>query len=117
MASSPPHCFNFGHDIGEHRVEQGRFDRVEHGADLAVAGDLAHAEQCLAVRSAVTRLQMPLVCQKGRALHEERGERGQREIGHGVGRVPALPLVGQGLAAAAQRIEEAVLDRHRFLES
>ena len=47
-----------GHDIGEHRVEQGRFDRVEHGADLAVTGDLVHAEQGLAVRSAVTRLQM-----------------------------------------------------------
>ena len=70
----------FGHDIGEHRVKHGRFDRVEFRADLAVAGDFAHAEQCLAVRTALAGLQMALVCQKRRALHEERGERGEREM-------------------------------------
>jgi hypothetical protein len=106
-----------GHDIGEHRVEQGRFDRVEHGADLAVAGDLAHAEQCLTIRPAVTCLQMALVCQEGRALHEERNEVGEREVGHGVGRVPASPPVGQGLVAAAQRGDEAFLDLHTHVES
>ena len=54
----------FGHDIGEHRAKQGRFDRVEFGTDLAVAGDFAHAKQCLAVRPALSGLQMSLVCQE-----------------------------------------------------
>jgi len=53
---------------------------------------------------------MALVCEKRRALHEERRKRAEREIGHGIGRVPALPPVRQNLAAAAQRIEQAVLD-------
>jgi hypothetical protein len=44
---------------------------------------------------------MSLVCQKRWTLHEERGERAEREIGHGVRRVPALPLVRQTLAATA----------------
>ena len=68
---------------------------IELRADLAVAGDFAHAEQCLAVRTALTGLQMPLMGQKRRALHEERREPGQSEIGHVVGRVPTPPLVGQ----------------------
>jgi hypothetical protein len=37
------------HEIGEHRMEQGWFDRVEFGPDLAVAGDFSHPEQCLTV--------------------------------------------------------------------
>jgi hypothetical protein len=60
---------------------------------------------------------MPLVCQEGRALHEERREPGQGEIGHVVGRVPAPPLVGQGPAATAKGIEKAVLHWHAPLES
>jgi len=39
----------FGHDIGEHRVKHDRFDGIEFSADLTVAGDLSHAEQCFAV--------------------------------------------------------------------
>jgi hypothetical protein len=54
----------FGHDIGEHRVKQGRFDRLEFGTDLAVAGDLAHAKQCLTVRPALGGLQISLVRQE-----------------------------------------------------
>jgi hypothetical protein len=55
--------------------------------------------------------------QKRRALHEERRERGQREIRHIVSRVLAAPLVGQGPAATAQGIEKAVLERHPSVES
>ena len=99
-----------GQDIGEHRVKHGRFDSIELGADLTVAWDLAHAKQCFAVRPALAGLQMALVREKRRALHEERRKRAEREIGHGIGRVPALPPVRQNLAAAAQRIEQAVLD-------
>jgi hypothetical protein len=32
-----------------YRVKHGRFDSIELGADLTVAGDFAHAEQCFAV--------------------------------------------------------------------
>src|ERR1019366_1489563 len=72
--------------------------------------------QRLAVRPAVSGLQMPLVCQEGRALHEERGKGGQREVGHGVGGVFAPPPVGHGLAATAQRGEETILDLHPYVE-
>jgi hypothetical protein len=44
---------------------------------------------------------MALMSQKGRAMHEERRERGQGEIGLFVSRVLAPPLVGQRPAAAA----------------
>ena len=98
-------------------IERGWFDRVEQGAYLAIAGDLADAEQCLAVRPALTGLQMSLVRQEGGALHEERGKRGEREIGHRVGRVLALPPVGQSFAVAAQRREQAILDVHPPVES
>ena len=98
-------------------IERGWFDRVEQGAYLAVAGDLADAKQCLAVRPALTGLQMPLVRQEGGALHEERGKRGEREIGHRVGRVLALPPVGQSFAVAAQSREQAILDVHPHVES
>jgi hypothetical protein len=119
IAAKDPHgvqaaaLLQLGHDVGEHRVEHRRVDRVEHGADLAVAGNLSHAEQCLAVRPAVAGLQMPLVGQEGWALHEERGEGGKCEIGHGVDRVLATPPIGQGLAAAAQCGDQAVLDWHQ----
>jgi hypothetical protein len=45
----PAALLKLGHDIGEHRMKRGRFDSIELGADLTVAGDFAHAEQCLAV--------------------------------------------------------------------
>jgi len=52
---------------------------------------------------------MALMCEKGRTLHEERRKRAEREIGHGVARVPALSPVRQTLATTAQRIEQAIL--------
>lgn len=107
----------FGHEIGEHRMKHGWFDRVEFGSDLTVTGDFAHAEQCLAVRPALSGLQMPLVCQKRRALHEERREPGHGEIGHVIGRVLAPPLVAKGPAATAKGIEKAVQDWHTSVES
>jgi hypothetical protein len=39
----------FGHEIGEHGMEHGWFDRIELRAYLAVARDFAHAEQRLTV--------------------------------------------------------------------
>jgi hypothetical protein len=60
---------------------------------------------------------MALMRQKGRALHEEPRERGEGKIGHVVGRVQALPLVGQQPTATAQGIEKAILDWHTRVES
>jgi hypothetical protein len=107
----------FRHEIGEHGVQHGWFDRVEPGPDLAVTGNFAHAEQCLAVGTALTGLQMPLVCQKRWALHEERREPGQGEIGHVISRVQTPPLIWQGPAATAKGIEKAVLEWHTPFES
>ena len=107
----------FGHEIGEHGMEHFRFDRIELRADLTVAGNFAHPEQCLTVRTALTGLQVALMCQKGRALHEERGERGQREIRHVIGHVLASPLVGQRPAAATEGIEKTIQDGHTPAES
>ncbi|MEA2790654.1 MAG: hypothetical protein QOG73_3060, partial [Acetobacteraceae bacterium] len=90
---------------------------IEHGAGLIVARDFAYAEQRLAVRTTLAGFQIPLMGQEGRALHEERGEGGEREIGHAVGRVLAAPPVGQRFAVAAQSGEEAIQDRHQELES
>jgi hypothetical protein len=84
---------------GEGRMELHGLDRVEHGADLIFAGDPIHREQGLAVGPSVTRRQMPLMRQEGRALHEERRERSQAEVRHGVGRVLTLPPVGDRCAA------------------
>jgi len=92
-------------------------DRIEPGAYLAVAGDFAHPEQCLAVRTALAGLQMTLVRQKRRALHEKRRERGQREIRYVVGRVLSPSLVGKRPAATAQGIEKTILEWHVAVES
>jgi hypothetical protein len=48
--------------------------------------------------------------QEGWTLHKERGERGEHEIGHGVGRVLASPQIRHSLSAAAERIDEAILE-------
>ena len=106
-----------GHDIVEHGVEVGRLNRIQLGAHLAVTGDLGHAEQCLAVRTALRGLQMALVRQERRALHEERGEGGNDEIGHAVRRVLPGQRVGQGLAVAAQRGDESIRHAHGEFES
>jgi hypothetical protein len=94
---------------GEGRGDLGAGDGVELGADLAVARDLAHPEQGLAVASALASLQMALMRQKGRALHEERGKGRHREVAHVIACVPAPPRIRQGLTAAAQGCEETVL--------
>jgi hypothetical protein len=54
----------FGREIGEHGMELAGFDRIELRANLAVAGNLTHAKQRLAVRTAQAGLQMPLVRQE-----------------------------------------------------
>jgi len=85
----------FGDDIGEYRVEMRWFDRIEHGADPNVAGDFVHSEQRRAVGTAPGCFQMALMGQERRALHAEGCERGEREVGHGIGGVLPGPSVRQ----------------------
>jgi hypothetical protein len=113
----PAALVQFGHEIGEHGMKHLWFDGIEFRANLTVPGDLAHPEQGLTVRSALAGLQMSLMRQKRRALHEERRERREHEIRHVVSRVPATPLVGQRPAATAQGIEKAILEGHSPVES
>jgi len=107
----------FSDNVSKHRMEPVRLDRVELGSYLAIAGNFAHPEQRLAVRPALAGLQMTLMRQERRALHEERRERRQAEIRHVVGRVLAPPLVRQRPAATTQGIEKAVQDWHGVGES
>jgi hypothetical protein len=51
-------------------------DRIEHGADVIVAGDAVDAEQGLAVRAAMAGLELALMIQEGGALGEEHREGG-----------------------------------------
>ena len=106
-----------GHDIVEHGIEMGWLNRVQFGTHLVISGDFGHAEQGLAVRAALHGLQMPQMRQEGGTLHEERGERGHREVGHGIGRVLPRPCIGQGLRVTAQRGEESVQESHTAVES
>ena len=96
-----PGLAQFGHDIGEQRVEMRWFDRIEHGADANVARDFVHSEQCLEVGTALGYFQMALMRQERRALHEEGRERGKHEVGHGIGCVLPDPWVRQRAATAA----------------
>ena len=91
----------FGDDIGENRVEMRWFDRIEHGADPNVAGNFVHSEQRVAVGTALGCFQMALMGQERRALHEEGCERGEREVGHGIGCVLPDPWIRQQAATAA----------------
>lgn len=109
--------FQFDERGGECGMELLRLDRIEHGADLIVARDPVHREQGLAVGPSLARRQMPLMGQEGWALHEERGKCGHAEVGHGVGGVLSLPLVGDRQATAANGSNQAVRGGHRATES
>jgi hypothetical protein len=114
--SRVPRDRELGHDIREHRKEQRRVDRVEHGPDLIVARDRRHAEQAPAVRPALPLLQMALMRQERRALHEEHRKR--RKVGHGVARVRPWPTqVGKRVAAPLQRGQKRRQRLHPHLES
>ena len=73
--------------------EQSRIRLVEHVPDIIVGRDSLDAEQALAVRAALSLLQLPLKRQERGALHEKHGERRQPEISHGDIAVPALARI------------------------
>jgi hypothetical protein len=88
--------------LGEHRMQQDRRGRVEHVSDVIVAGDLGDTEQAGAIGVPMAFLELALVGQEGRALHEEHRERRHAEVAHGIGRVDAAALVREPVQAASQ---------------
>src|SRR5208282_4881663 len=91
----------------------------QHQADIIVARDRGHAEQGLAIRSAMSLLQRALMGQKGRAAHEKHRERGETDIGHGVFAVTARAgaPVGQAGADIGQFGDQGLQGGHRAIES
>jgi hypothetical protein len=97
--------------------QQFRLRRIQHGPDLIMGGDLGHSEQGLAIRALTTILELLLMIQKGRALHEEPRERGHPEVDHLADRVRAATLVGKPFQASSQRVQEGRQNAHPLPES
>ena len=99
-------------------VEAGGFDEIEHVADMIVAGDSRHAEQCLAIGAALpgARTELTLMRQKRRALHEERRKGRHPDVGHRQTRVQAPPLVRQAGAGLPNQSKQISQNRHTKLE-
>jgi len=95
----------FGHHLGEDRVEVLGTGRVQQRPDMIVAGDPVQAEQRLTIRSPLSLLQTALVRQERGALHEEQGKRRQADVRHRIAHITSLPRVRQRVAAPAQRPE------------
>ena len=103
-------------NLFERRMEQRRLNLVQHNANLIVARDISHLEQGLAVRTAFTFTQPPLMGQKRRALHEKHRERRHAHIFHGemaIGRPP----VWEAGAGAAHRFNQRIKPFHPIVES
>jgi hypothetical protein len=104
-------------NLAEHGKEPIGRDRVEHGADVIVGRDGAHAEQALAVRAPVPLLEPALESQERRALGEEKREGGHADVGHGVVAVRSPAFVRKRPAAAPHGVDQAVEHLHAELES
>jgi hypothetical protein len=105
------------HGFGEYRMQQCGRDRVEHVADVVVAGDFGDAEQTGAVGAAMAFLELPLMRQERRALHEEHRKGRHSDVSHAVGRVDTTALVREPVQAAAQRSEQGIERTHARQES
>jgi hypothetical protein len=88
--------------FGENRMQQLRGGRVEHVPDVIVAGDFSDAEKAGTVGAAVAFLELPLMGQERRALHEKHREGRHSDVAHPVGRVDAPALVRKPVQAASQ---------------
>jgi hypothetical protein len=101
----------------EHRKEVIGRDRVEHGADVVVGRDTAHAEQRLAVRAPVAGLEPALKVQERRALDEEQREGAHADVGHRIAHVRSRAPVREPRAAAPHRADQALEHLHAEVES
>src|SRR4051794_12119268 len=90
----PARAFEPRNRLAESREEVIGRDRIEHVADVIVAGNAGDAEQGLAVRAAVAGLELALMIEEGGALGEEHREGGQAGVGHGIMTVGPRRLSG-----------------------
>lgn len=77
--TEPAGLAELGHDIGEHRMEMRRIDRIERGATWLSPGILPMPNRVWQVRPALAVFQVALMRQERGALQEERGFAGRRE--------------------------------------
>jgi hypothetical protein len=105
--------------MGKPRMEASRLHRVQHISNMIVARNLRHPKQRLAVRATVAApvLQVPLMGQERRALHEKRRKRRHADIGHDVMAVFPVPLVRQTRTGGPQPRYQDVDRSHTALES
>jgi hypothetical protein len=69
---------------------------------VVVGGDFGDAEQAGAIGAAMPFLELPLMRQERRALHEKHRERRHSDVAHAVGCVHAATLVRKPVQAASQ---------------
>ena len=101
----------------EQPVKARRFDVVEHGSDVIVAGNTLHSQQGLAIRAPVSDpfANLALVRQKRRTLHQERRKSRQPDVPHRELRVPPLPLVHQARAGPSDTIDQIIEKAHQIV--
>ena len=95
------------HEV-EGRIQVARIDSVQRLADVVVAGQLADAEKRPAGVAVAGFLELSLVIEKRRRLHEEHRECGHRDVVKAVLGVGAVARVGQLPAQMAQVIDERI---------
>jgi hypothetical protein len=115
--SQSTRTLQFRQHRGKGGLQQRRRRRVEHGADVVVAGDFLQTEQAGAIRPPVPLQQALLMGEKGRALHEEHRERRHADIADPIGSVAPAPRVGKALATPAQGAEQGFQAVHTWGES
>src|SRR5271154_5108949 len=103
----------------EQPIEARRFDAVEHGPNVIVAGNTLHSQQGLAIRPTVSDplANLTLMRQKRRALHEKRRKPRQSDIPHRKLRVLPPPLVRQARAGPSDTLDQIIETAHRIVES
>jgi hypothetical protein len=107
-----------GDRFEEQRIERLRRGAIQHQADIGIGWNGGHAEQGLAVRSAVSRGQRALMAQEGGASHEKHRERREANVGHRVFAVAARPfaLIRKAGANVFQLGDQGLQDRHATIE-
>ena len=106
------HCLQRRQRIGEDRIKQSRLCRVEHVANMIVAGNLGDRKQALAIRTPMAMFQPPLMRQKRRALHKKHREGGHPDVAHPIGRIGSATLVRKPVQASSQRSQKQRKRRH-----
>ena len=83
--------------FGEGGMQQVGGGWVEQVTNVIVTGDFGDAKQAGAVRAAVALLEMSLMRQERRALHEEHRKRRHTDVAYVIGRVDTSALVRKPL--------------------